>query len=141
MDVHTKEQRSYNMSQVKSKNTKPEKMMFSMLRKSHYKFKRHHSLAGKPDIVFLKEKLAVFIDGEFWHGKDFDSLRRTLTPFWINKIGSNLKRDRKNNRILRLKGWHVMHLWDKNVIRHPDASFRRIVRFLDKIQKSGSNPV
>lgn len=136
MDVHTKEQRSYNMSRVESRNTKPEKLMFSMLLKFGYKFRKHHSIVGKPDIVFLKNKVAVFIDGEFWHGKNFSLLKDKLTPFWIRKIGGNRTRDRKSDRALRLAGWHVMHLWGRKIIRHPEASFGRITRFLDKMRES-----
>ena len=134
MDKHTPEQRSYNMSQVKSKNTKPELLMFSLLEREGYTFEKHYSIAGKPDIAFPEYKVAVFIDGEFWHGKDYLKLKETLSEFWIKKIGSNIKRDRRNMRQLRKEGWHILHFWDKQIIRNPEKSLKRIIRFLEGVR-------
>lgn len=138
MDVHTKDQRSYNMSRVKSKNTTPEKLMFSMLKGAGYKFKKHYSVMGKPDIAFHKYKIAVFIDGEFWHGKDYEILKNKLSPFWVKKIGDNIMRDKKVSRELKLGGWHIMRFWDKQIINKPRLSFKRLVQFLENT-KSWSN--
>ena len=137
MDVHTKAQRSFNMSQVKSKNTKPEVLIFSLLEEARYKFEKHYPIAGKPDIVFTKQKVAIFIDGEFWHGKNYKILREKIPPFWVKKIGDNLKRDRRNVRILRSEGWHIMRFWDKKIVRYPERTLKRITLFLEKLQ----NPV
>lgn len=134
MDKHTPAQRSYNMSQVKSTNTKPELLMYSLLEEAGLKFEKHYPIHGKPDIAFPEYKIAVFIDGEFWHGKEFKILRETLTPFWIKKIGDNLKRDRRTARRLRSEGWHILRLWDKRVIRSPKQSLRRITRLLERVQ-------
>lgn len=135
MDRHTPAQRSFNMSQVKSKNTKPELVMFKLLDEEGIKFEKHSSIAGKPDIIIQKFRLAIFIDGEFWHGKDFDNLKETLSPFWREKISKNIKRDRKVARQLRSGGWHTMRFWDKKVIRHPERAIQRIKRFLELQQK------
>jgi len=137
MDVHTKEQRSHNMSQVKSKNTKPELLMFSLLKEAGYEFEKHYSVTGKPDIAFPEYKVVVFIDGEFWHGKDYGQIRDSLPLFWVKKIGENIKRDRRNMRKLRAEGWHVLHLWDKRVLKEPQQSLRRITRFLERVGISG----
>lgn len=136
MDVHTKEQRSYNMSRVKSKNTKPELLIFSLLEEAGYQFEKHYAIAGKPDIAFPEHKVAVFVDGEFWHGKDYKQIRNSLAPFWVEKIGENLKRDGRNMRKLRAEGWHVLHLWDKKVVKNPKQSLRRITRFLERVEIS-----
>lgn len=132
MDVHTKTQRSFNMSRVKSKNTKPEILMFSMLRKSGYEFRRHYPIAGKPDIAFPKLKIAVFIDGEFWHGKDFNVWKEKLSPFWLKKIGENIKRDRRSTRELRSRGWRIIRFWDKRISRNPERSLIRLMHFVDQ---------
>jgi DNA mismatch endonuclease (patch repair protein) len=137
MDVHTKEQRSFNMSQVKSKNTKPEILMFSLLNEAGYKFKKHYSVIGKPDIAFPQYKVAIFIDGEFWHGRNFIQNKKALSPFWVKKIGDNLKRDRKNTRELRVAGWQVLHLWDKSIIKNPEQSLEKVVKFLECSKTSG----
>jgi DNA mismatch endonuclease (patch repair protein) len=137
MDVHTKSQRSYNMSRVRSKNTKPELLMFSLLEEAGIKFEKHYPISGKPDIAFPEHKVAVFIDGEFWHGKDYVQVKDTLPSFWVKKIGDNIKRDRKNKRLLRNEGWHILHLWDKRVIRNPSKSFQRVKRFLERVKNLG----
>jgi len=85
MDVHTKEQRSYNMSQVRSKNTKPELIMFSKLEDIGLRFEKYFQTTGKPDIAFPDKKIAVFIDGEFWHGKNFEKWKNELSLFGFKK--------------------------------------------------------
>lgn len=132
MDVHTKDQRSYNMSRVKSKNTRPEKIMFSMLKEADYKFKKHYPVIGRPDIAFQDYKVAVFIDGEFWHGKDFNDWKDKLTAFWYKKIMENVRRDRKNRSLLRVRGWHVMRLWGREIVENPDKSVKKLKRFIEK---------
>lgn len=134
MDKLTKDRRSWNMSRVKSKNTKPELLMFKMLKERGIKFEKHYSIFGTPDIAFPENKLAVFIDGEFWHGKDFKILKTTISPFWVKKIGDNIKRDKKTVRNLTSEGWHVLRLWDKRVIRYPEQSIRRIMRLLERVK-------
>lgn len=137
MDVHTKEQRSYNMSRVKSKNTRPEIILFSKLIKAGLKFYKHHNLPGKPDIAFPKYKVVVFIDGEFWHGKDFNEWKDKLTAFWYKKILWNIRRDRKNSRLLRKRGWHVRHLWGREIVKNPNKSVEKIKRFIRKNRNNG----
>lgn len=132
MDVHTKEQRSYNMSRVKSKNTRPEKILFLELKKAGYNFKKHYNFPGKPDVAFLGNKVAVFIDGEFWHGKDFKDWKDKITQFWLKKISDNIRRDRKNNRLLRKQGWTVIHLWGRDVVKNPDKILSRIRKIVEK---------
>lgn len=132
MDVHTKEQRSFNMSRVKSKDTGPEKIIFAKLKKAGFSFKKHFTIQGKPDIAFPNYKVAVFIDGEFWHGKDFVMWKDSLTAFWYEKITENIRRDRKNNRLLRFRGWHVMHLWGREIKKNPDKSVEKLKRFIQK---------
>lgn len=134
MDVHTKDQRSYNMAQVKSRNTKPELIVFSLLDQQSIQYKKHYPIIGKPDIAFPEYKVAVFIDGEFWHGKEYEKLIKTISPFWVKKIGENIKRDRRTSRQLRLEGWHVLRIWDKRVLRNPQRSLLRIRRFLERVK-------
>ena len=134
MDKHTKEQRSYNMSQVKSKNTKPELLMFMLLDEAGLIYDKHYPITGKPDIAFPEYKLAIFIDGEFWHGKNYKQLKQTISPFWVKKIGDNLRRDRKIDRELRTQGWHIMHLWGKKITRNPLQSLMRIKRFINRVK-------
>lgn len=124
------------MSQIKSKNTKPERIIFSILEEKGYKFERHYPIAGKPDIAFPDCKVAVFIDGEYWHGKDFEITKQTMSPFWLKKIRDNIKRDKKNKRKLRNEGWHVMRLWGKKVVKHPERALKRIAKFVKKAKST-----
>lgn len=81
-------------------------------------------LPGKPDIVFIKSRVAVFCDGDFWHGRNWTVLNRSLSTgtnsgYWLAKIKSNMKRDALNNIRLREAGWHVIRLWETDINRDP----------------------
>lgn len=132
-DVLTPEQRSLNMSRIRSKNTKPELFVFAELEKLGYIFEKHAALPGKPDIVFPEKKVAIFIDGEFWHGRYFSKIKHRLTEYWINKITNNRKRDRKNRKLLRHDGWNVIRLWDDDIKKHPEKEIRKILRAIPDI--------
>lgn len=93
-DILTPEQRSYCMSKVRSKDTSPERAVRSALHRLGYRFRKHvKDLPGKPDIVFTRRKVAVFVDGDFWHGFGFESWGGKLSPKWRSKIERNMARD------------------------------------------------
>lgn len=127
MDRHTKKQRSFNMSQVKSKNTLPERIVFKALKNKKIKFGKHYPIVGKPDVVFRNEKVAIFIDGEFWHGRNFSKWKGSLSKFWYQKIKDNIKRDKISRDKLRSRGWKVIALWDKDIIRNPEKEIEKIL--------------
>lgn len=129
-DVLTPQQRSFCMSRVKSKNTKVEILVRSSLFKEGYRFRKHTSLPGKPDIVFPKKKLAVFIDGDFWHGRHFHKWSHKLKPFWYDKISKNITRDKKTKRKLQRHGWKVVRIWEKNVYKNIELELNKIKKFL-----------
>ncbi len=114
MDKLTKLQRSHNMAQIKSKNTKPELFIFSILDRMNLKYEKHYPIYGKPDVVFLGNKVAVFINGGFWHGRNFKSESYRYTEFWKEKIYKNMVRDRKNYLLLKKDGLIVIKIWDKD---------------------------
>ena len=115
-DNLTPEQRSKCMSRVKNKDTDIEKMVRSELHKRGYRFRKHvKKLPGTPDIVFPKAKVAVFIDGDFWHGYRFPAWEHKVSDFWKKKIRKNRERDKKNFRKLRNMGWKVIRLWKHDV--------------------------
>ncbi len=120
------------MSQIKSKNTKPEKIIFEILKHNGYKFKKHYQIHGKPDIVFPKLKVVIFIDGEFWHGKDFKNWKQNISLFWLDKIGKNIIRDKKNFRLLKKEGWITLRLWGRDVVKNPEKAFLKIIKLLEK---------
>jgi len=124
------------MAEIKGKGTKPEKALAAALRKRRLKFKTNADLPGKPDFVFSKEKLAVFVDGKFWHGYEFDDWKGKLNPFWFDKISENRKRDKRVDRKLRRKGWSCLHFWDFQIMKKPGACASKIERKLKNMSKS-----
>jgi len=114
------------MSRIRSKNTKPERIMFKELRARGLKFKKHYKLLGSPDIVFVKEKIAIFIDGDFWHGREFVKRKLSLPAYWINKIKRNMNRDKEYRGKLKEYGWKIIRLWENKILKNPKACAEKI---------------
>jgi len=115
MDVHTKEQRHYNMSQIRSKNTQPEIIVRKFLWKHGYRYRlQRKDLPGKPDIVLPKYNLVIFVNGCFWHMHKCKRfvLPSTNTDFWYEKLSHNKKRDKKNYGKLKKSGWKYIIIWE-----------------------------
>jgi DNA mismatch endonuclease, patch repair protein len=115
-DVHNTETRSYNMSRIKGKNTKPEMLVRKFLFANGYRYRLNvKTLPGKPDIVLPKYKTVIFINGCFWHGHEgckYFKIPETRTEWWIEKITGTQKRDREaENQLIEL-GWIVITLWE-----------------------------
>jgi len=112
-DVHTKEIRSYNMSRIKAKNTKPEMLVRRLLHAHGYRYRLHDKkLPGKPDIVLPKYKTAIFVHGCFWHGhkdRKYFVVPKTRTEWWLNKINSRIANDAKVAKALKKEGWKINH--------------------------------
>lgn len=126
-DTLTPEQRSYCMSRVKSENTGLEKLIFSGLRRLDLRFKTHvKDLPGKPDIVFPTNKVAVFIDGDFWHGFRFPLWKKDVPMFWQVKISKNRERDQRNFRKLRNMGWKVIRIWQHEIKKNFNVCISKI---------------
>lgn len=133
VDNLTKEQRSYCMSRIRSKDTSVEKVVRSRLHKLGLRFRKHvSSLPGKPDIVFVKSKVVVFIDGDFWHGWRFPLWKDSLSLAWQQKIERNRVRSNKHFRRLRYMGWKVIRVWEHEVNRDLDRVVERIKEALDE---------
>src|SRR5260370_3183528 len=131
MDLITAEQRSSLMSKVRQKGTDIELLVARELRLRGYRFRRNvTALAGSPDLVFAQDKLAVFIDGDFWHGFRYPCWRHKLQPFWRNKIETNRKRDQRNFRRLRRAGWNVVRIWQHEIETDIAGCLERIVDLL-----------
>ncbi|MGG7033801.1 MAG: very short patch repair endonuclease [Flavobacterium sp.] len=111
-DVHSKEVRSYNMSKVKSKDTKPELLVRKFLFANGLRYRLYDKkLPGKPDIILSKYKTVIFIHGCFWHGHEnckYAVMSKTRTEFWTTKIEGNKQRDKNNIEQLRNKGWNIL---------------------------------
>ena len=126
-DHLTPEQRSRAMKRVKLKDGSLEKLVQRELRARGLRFKRHvRALPGRPDIVFPEQKLAVFVDGDFWHGWRLPAWERKLSRFWRDKLRANRARDQRNFRRLRALGWKVIRLWQHEVKRDLEACMARV---------------
>jgi DNA mismatch endonuclease, patch repair protein len=115
-DVHSPQQRSYNMSQIRSGNTKPELLVRKFLHASGFRYSLHKkTLPGKPDIVLPKYKAVIFIHGCFWHGHThckYFSIPKTRTKWWTDKITTNKANDTKAMSALKKEGWKVLVIWE-----------------------------
>lgn len=118
-DVLTTRQRSYCMSRIKGKDTQPEIILRKALSSAGLKgYRLHSKLPGKPDIVFLKKRIAIFIDGCFWHKCPSCFVKPgTNKKFWKEKIDSNVKRDKTVTAELRGSGWKVLRIWEHELSR------------------------
>lgn len=131
------------MAAVRSRGTKPEIRLQQALRALKRRFRLHPpDVPGSPDIVFPRERVAVFLDGDFWHGRQWrlrglKSLasqfsRSPNRAYWIQKITRNVQRDRRTTRGLRRLGWHVVRLWESDLTKNADRCVRRVQRVLEK---------
>lgn len=132
MDNLSVEQRSYCMSRIRSKNTGIERAVRSAIHRRGYRFRIHAAyLPGSPDIVFPRARVAVFIDGDFWHGFRFAQWAEKLSDRWQQKIAGNRCRDRRNRTQLRKLGWRVIRLWQHEVKRDLDKCVGRVLSAAD----------
>lgn len=116
MDKLTKEKRSWNMAQIKSRDTKPEKIVRSLLHRMGFRFRLNRKdLPGKPDIVLPKYKTIIFVHGCFWHrhiGCKYATTPKTNINYWTTKFKNNIARDEENEAKLQSEGWHVFTVWE-----------------------------
>ena len=140
MDVLTPEQRTKNMKAIKSKNTKMEVKLAKELWARGYKFRRNSKYVfGKPDFSLRKYKLAVFVDGEYFHGKDWNTEKfriKTNREFWWNKIESNIERDKSVNNELKKSGWKVLRFWTEEVKKNVDFCLLSIEQEIEKLKNA-----
>ena len=114
-DVLTREQRSYNMSRIRGKNTKPELVVRRGIHRLGFRFRLHvKNLPGKPDLVLPKHHAVIFVHGCFWHGHDCPFFRwpKSRPEFWRAKIGANIERDRAARTALKAVDWRVLTVWE-----------------------------
>lgn len=120
----------------RDRDTRPEVLLRRMLWKMGARYRKNvPSLCGKPDLVFPRARIVVFCDGDFWHGRKWESLRQKLemranAAYWVQKIQANRERDRRTRARLRRAGWCVITLWEGEVRRDPSSTAARIMRVL-----------
>ena len=132
MDKLTPEQRKKNMRSIKGKDTSIEMILRKALWKKGYHYRKNYkNLPGTPDIALTKYKIAIFCDGEFFHGKDWEKLRERLKrgdngEFWIKKIARNMEHDNDINKRLEFEGWTVLRFWGNDIKRNPEECVKTV---------------
>lgn len=131
-DVLNQDQRKLNMSHIRAKNTKPEVKLRKFLSAAGFRgYRIHFNLPGKPDIVFTKKKIVIFIDGCFWHKCSVCFQEpETHKEFWMKKIQSNVERDKKINEQLKNDGWTVIRIWEHDIRKSPENVVSEITKLL-----------
>lgn len=138
-DRLTPEQRHRAMSRVRTKDTDIELRVRSELHRRGLRFRKHlATLPGRPDVVFTRARLAVFVDGDFWHGYRIEEWESGLSDFWRTKIRKNIDRDQRNHRALLDMGWQVVRLWQHEIENDLNGCVERVVTIV-KTSKSGSD--
>jgi len=138
MDNLTPQQRRKNMQNIRSKGTKPEQKVFAELKRLKIYFVSHvDKIIGKPDIVFRRKKVVVFIDSDFWHGHpERYPPPKSNQEYWEKKIARNRQRDNEVNQVLRTQGWNVIRLWEYDIKNSFDECIAIILDALDRTERS-----
>ena len=135
VDVHSSKQRSFNMSQIKGKNTKPEMIVRKWLWWNGYRYRLHRKdLPGKPDIVFTGRRKVIFVNGCFWHKHNCKYFKwpKSNTEFWRRKIEGNVRRDTDNFAALTAEGWNYLVVWECEIKeKNLEPLWERIKAFLN----------
>ena len=128
-DNMSREQRSRTMSRIRSRDTQVELALRRLLFARGLRFRLYaNTLPGRPDIVFPGPKVAVFVDGDFWHGWRFERWAHKLAPKWKRKISGNRDRDAKSAAALRRAGWKVVRVWEHQIETDPEGCADRVER-------------
>ncbi|SFC18724.1 T/G mismatch-specific endonuclease [Microbulbifer thermotolerans] len=132
-DVLSPEQRKFCMSRISGRNTQPELALRKGLWVIGYRYRLRTQLPGNPDIVFPKKKVAVFVDGCFWHKcpKHF-VIPKTRTNFWMDKINKNCERDKRVTKELKQSGWKVLRIWEHEIKENLSACVERVEALLSQ---------
>ena len=140
MDRLTKEQRYKNMSANKGKGTKLELLFGKLLWNAGVKYRKNDkTVFGKPDFVIRKMKIAIFCDGEFWHGRDWEERKKghkSNCDFWYSKIERNIRRDKEVNEQLKAQGWTVFRFWETEITKESDKCLNRILNYMNAKTKA-----
>lgn len=126
---------SKRMGNIRLKRGKAETMLAKRLWHSGYRYRlNYRKLPGSPDIAITRHKVAVFVDGEFWHGQNWEERKPKLKSnreYWIEKIEENIARDKRNNDSLDEQGWTVIRFWEKEVLKDPDECVQKIIALIE----------
>lgn len=129
----TKEQISYTMSRIRSKDTTIELLLRKKLWENSLRYRIHYNIIGKPDVAFPRQRVAIFCDSDFWHGFRWERQKNSIKSnrsFWIPKIERNMARDKIVNKKLAEEGWRVLRFWEHELRKDVDSCVNRILKVL-----------
>jgi DNA mismatch endonuclease (patch repair protein) len=133
---YTTAKRSKTMARIRGKHTRPERALRQALWKMGYRYRLHaKQLPGHPDIAFPQYRLAIFVDGEFWHGFQWEQKKEQIKSnreYWIPKIERNMARDLRNTHLLECAGWIVLRFWSKEVEKNMPSCIEKILWHLGR---------
>ena len=122
------------MSKVRLKNGKAETILAKRLWHEGYRYRRNYKkLPGSPDIALTKYRVVIFVDGEFWHGENWEERKAKLKhnrEYWIEKIEENMARDKRVDSQLQEMGWITIHFWEKQVLKHTDECVKTVIELI-----------
>jgi DNA mismatch endonuclease (patch repair protein) len=135
MDDLNAADRRKNMQNIRSKNTIPELLVMNELKRCKVYFVKHSDkLIGKPDIVFSRKKLAIFVDSDFWHyNLKIFIMPKTNIKYWKNKIKRNIERDKYVNKVLRKMGWKILRFWESDIKKDTIKIVKKIMNVYNKL--------
>ena len=141
--LNTTPEISNRMSRVRLKGGLAETSLAKALWSNGVRYRKNYKyLAGSPDIAITKHKIAIFVDGEFWHGKDWTEKKIRLKSnraYWVEKIEENIARDKRNDSLLQEAGWTVLHFWEKEVKNDLDTCVSKVIQVISSISGHGQN--
>lgn len=136
-DVLNKQQRSFCMSNIRGRNTQPELSIRKVLWSKGYRYRLQNKLPGKPDLVFVTAKVAVFVDGCFWHRcPEHYTSPKTRSDFWEKKIAGNVERDKKVCTKLKELGWMVLRFWEHEIENDVASCAEKVIHAIRKNKES-----
>lgn len=147
MDNLTREQRHKNMVNIKSENTSIEVCLRKALWNKGYRYRKNYNrLPGKPDIVLMKHKIAIFCDSEFFHGKNWEVVKPRLetgnnAEYWVTKISRNMERDDEVNKRLLFMGWTVIRFWGKDILKNLDECVKVVEETIFDLSTQDDNDI
>jgi len=125
-DIFSPEKRSWVMSRIRGTNTKIDLKMKQLLSETSCKSQMYPKMFGNPDFIIKRKKIAIFCDGDFWHGYKYAERKKPAKKFWRDKIEGNMRRDKRISRKLRREGWSVLRFWEHDIEKRLDVCTRRI---------------
>ncbi len=132
VDIFAPDKRKKIMTSIKGKDTKIETLLRKELWKNGVRgYRVGMKIPGRPDIVFPKYKVAIFCDGDFWHGHNFDEWKCRLSPKWHDKIKRNIERDRENDLKLLEQGWTILHFWEWEILGNLEGCYQKVLDTLN----------